>query len=165
MKKSALVLAALLVAVLGACGGDDEEPVAAATPTPAVTPTPAPASEAPSEAPVSQAPASQAPSQAPPSQQPNAHPTAGKATPEEAAQAFYAAWGELDRQTASGFATRAAINEAFSQTRATAEFMGCTEEGDHFACFYYYEGGGLGITVMDTDAYGHIVTDVNYVAD
>jgi hypothetical protein len=155
MKKTALVLAALSVVVLGACGGDDEDPEAAATPTPEVT-TAAPASEAPASA----APASQAPSA-----EPHAGPTAGKATPEEAAQAFYAAWGELDRRAASGFATRAAIDEAFAQTRAQAEFTDCTEEGDHFGCFFYYEGGGLGMTVVDTDAYGYIVTDINYVAD
>lgn len=159
MKKRALFLAALSVVVLGACGGDDEEPVAAATPTPEAT-TAAPASEAPASEAPSEAPASEAPSA-----EPHAGPTAGKPTPQEAAQAFYAAWGELDRRAASGFATQAAIDEAFGQTRAQAEFIDCTEEGDHFACFYYYEGGGLGMTVVDTDAYGYIVTDINYVAD
>lgn len=158
MKTTTIALASALLLALGACGGDDDEPTAAATPTPAAeATTPAPASEAP----VSQAPASQAPA----SSAPNPGPTAGKATPEEAAQAFYAAWGELDRRAASGFATQAAIDEAFGQTRAQAEFTDCTEEGDHFACFFYYEGGGLGMIVRDTDAYGFIVTDISYVAD
>lgn len=89
----------------------------------------------------------------------------GKTTPEEAATAFYADWGELDRASASQYATQEVIDEAFAQQRAQAEFTGCVEEGNHFACFYYYEGGGLGITVVDSDAYGHIVTDVHYVAD
>lgn len=159
MKTKTIVLASALVLALGACGGDDDEPAAAATPTPAAeVTTPPPPSEA---APVSQAPASRAPA----SSAPNPGPTAGKATPAEAAQAFYAAWGALDREAASGFATEAAIDYAFGQRRAEAEFTDCTEEGDHFACFFYYEGGGLGMTVRDTDAYGFVVTEVNYVAD
>ena len=162
MKTKTIALAASLLFALAACGGDDEDPSAAATPTPQPEVTTA--------APESQPPPSEAPSQAPPSQapassEPNPGPTAGKATPEEAAQAFYAAWGELDRRAASGFATQAAIDEAFSGQRAQADFVGCEEEGDHFACFFYYEGGGLGMTVVDTDAYGYIVTDINYVAD
>ncbi|MDQ3916689.1 MAG: hypothetical protein M3323_15380 [Actinomycetota bacterium] len=157
MRRTAFLLAALLVAALGACGGDDEDPAAAATSTPEATAAPAPASEAPA----SEAPASQGPASA----EPNPGPTAGKATPEEAAQAFYADWGELDSVSASGYATQAAIDEAFGQTRAQAEFTDCLEEDDHFSCFFYYEGGGLGMTVVDSDAYGFIVTDVNYVAD
>ena len=89
----------------------------------------------------------------------------GKATPEEAAQAFYADWGELDRRSASEYATQDAIDEAFGQQRAQAEFIDCTEERNHFGCFYYYEGGGLGIIVVDSDAYGYIVTDIRYVVD
>lgn len=161
MKTKTIALAASLLLALVACGGDDEDPAAAATPSPLPEVTTA--------APESQPPPSDAPSLAPPSQipssQPNPGPTAGKATPQEAAQAFYAAWGELDRRAASGFATQAAIDEAFGQTRAQADFVDCTEEEDHFACFFYYEGGGLGMTVRDSDAYGFIVTDINYVAD
>lgn len=43
--------------------------------------------------------------------------------------------------------------------------MGCFEEGNHFLCGYYYEGGALNVVVVDSDAYGHIVTDIFYVAD
>lgn len=143
MKKTAAVAALFLLA---ACGGDDE-PAAQATPTPTATSAP-PASAAP-----------------PQSAQPDPGPTAGKDTPQAAAQAFYADWGELDRASASGYATRAAIDEAFAQTRAQGEFTDCFEEADHFLCSYYYEGGALNITVVDSDAYGWIVTDVGYIAD
>jgi hypothetical protein len=153
MKKTLLCVGAALLLGLGACGGDDE-PAAEATPSPTpVATTAPPASEAP--------PASSAPA----SEEPHAGPTAGKETPQEAAQAFYADWGELDRASASGYATRAAIDEAFGQQRAQAEFMDCLEEADHFVCFYYYEGGGLNIIVRDSDAYGFVVTDVFYIAD
>ncbi len=148
MKKTSAVAALILLA---ACGGDDE-PAAQATPTPAATTAP-PASQAP---PATEAPASDAP---------NPGPTAGKETPEAAAQAFYADWGELDRASASGYATQAAIDEAFAETRAQAEFTDCFEEAHHFLCSYYYEGGALNITVVDSDAYGYIVTDVGYIAD
>jgi hypothetical protein len=152
MRTNLLLVGVLLLA--GACGGDDE-PAERATPTPtAEATTPAPPASAP--------PATTAP---PASEEPVAGPTAGKASPAEAAQAFYADWGELDRLSASGYATQEVIDEAFAQQRAEAEFVDCLEEGDHFSCFYYYEGGGLGITVHDADAYGYIVTDVNYVAD
>ena len=67
--------------------------------------------------------------------------------------------------SASGYATQAAIDEAFAQQRADASFTGCTEEGDHFVCFFYYEGGGLNMTVVDSDAYGFIVIDIKYIAD
>ena len=157
MKKTTLLAAALLIA-LAACGGDDE-PAAEATATPtAVATTAPPASEAP--------PASQAPPTTPPpaSQEPRG-PRNGKQTPEEAAQAFVVDWGELDRREASGYATRAAIDEAFSGQPPQAEFMGCFEEEDHFLCGYYYEGGALNIVVRDSDAYGFIVTDIFYVAD
>lgn len=160
MKPNVIAAAAVVLFVLGACGGDDE-PAATATPTP-------PATSAPpvSEAPASQAPASQAPaSQAPASQAPDAGPTAGKETPEEAAQAFVVDWGELDRREASRYATQAAIDEAFAGQPPQAEFMGCIEDGDRFLCGYYYEGGALNIVVRDSDAYGHIVTDIFYVAD
>ncbi len=141
--------------VLGACGGDDEPAAeAVASPTPQVAPSTAP--------PASETPAA---SEAQASEEPVAGPTAGKATPEAAAQAFYADWGALDHHSASGYATQEVIAEAFALQRAEAEFTGCTEEGDRFVCFYYYEGGGLGITVRDSDAYGFIVTDVAYVAD
>ncbi|MDQ3951801.1 MAG: hypothetical protein M3279_02380 [Actinomycetota bacterium] len=149
--KKLLAAATSVVVVLGACGGDDE-PAARATSTPAAT-TPPPASEAPAE------------SAAPATAEPYAGPTAGKDTPQEAAQAFYADWGELDGASASGYATQAAIDEAFAQQRAQATFSGCTEDGLQFICFYYYEGGGLNITVVDSDAYGWIVTDVGYIAD
>lgn len=155
MTKTLLAAAALVV--LAACGGDDE-PTAAATPDPTTAPvtTAVPATAAPTQPPATPPPASQAPP---------AGPTQGKATPEEAAQSFYVDWGELDRASASGYATRAAIDEAFEMQRARAEFMGCIEETDHFLCGYYYEGGALNITVRDSDAYGFIVTDVGYIAD
>ncbi|MDQ4125449.1 MAG: hypothetical protein M3134_07610 [Actinomycetota bacterium] len=156
MKKT-LALAVVTVA-LAACGGAEEEPAAQATPTPtpvATTPAPPP-TPPPSEAPP--------PTQAP-TQQPQRGPTNGKPTPEEAAQAFVADWAELDRRSASGYATQAAINEAFSGQPPQAEFMGCFEESDHFLCGYYYEGGALNVKVVDTEAYGHIVTDIFYVAD
>ena len=154
MKTNVAIVVALLV--LGACGGNDE-PAASATPTP-------PATSAPPV--VSEAPASQVPaSQAPPSQVPDAGPTAGKETPEEAAQAFVVDWGELDRREASRYATQAAIDEAFAGQPPQAEFMGCIEDGDRFLCGYFYEGGALNIVVRDSDAYGHIVTDIFYVAD
>jgi hypothetical protein len=153
-KRTAFLVAALLA--LGACGGD-EEPTAQATPTPAATTAP-PASEAP---PATPAP----PSSAPESQAPDPGPTAGKATPDEAAQAFVADWAELDRLSASGYATQAAIDEAFSGQPPQAEFTGCIEDVDRFLCGYYYEGGALNVVVRDSDAYGHIVTDVFYVAD
>lgn len=151
------LLAATVLLALVSCGGDDE-PAAQATPTPAVT-TPPPASEAP--------PATEAPpvSEAPASEEPNPGPTEGKQTPEEAAQAFVADWGELDRRSASRYATRDAIDEAFAGQPPQAEFMGCFEEEDHFLCGYYYEGGALNVVVRDSDAYGHIVTDIFYVAD
>jgi hypothetical protein len=160
MRKPLLVLAAALVLGLAACGGDDEEPVAAVTRTPEATAAPTPAPPA-SEAPASEAPASAAPA----SDAPAPGPTAGKATPEDAAQSFFSDWGELDRRSMSGYATQAAIDEALDGAPPNAEFVDCTEEGDHFSCFYYYEGGGLGMTVVDTDAYGWIVTDINFVAD
>ena len=153
MKKTVLATAAVVL-VLGACGGDDD-PAASTTPAPTAAP---PASSAP---PASEAPATEAPA----SQVPLAGPTAGKATPEEAAQAFYRDWGELDRLSASGYATQEVVDEAFALQRAQAEFTDCIDEGDRFVCGYYYEGGGLGITVRDTDAYGYIVTDIHYVAD
>ena len=146
----------LVLVVLGACGGDDG-PAAQATPTPPLTTTPLV-----SEAPVTEAPAASA---APATEEPYAGPTAGKNTPEEAARAFYADWGELDRLSASGYATQAAIDEAFAQQRAQATFSGCNEDDLQFVCFYYYEGGGLNIMVADSDAYGWIVTDTFYIAD
>lgn len=156
MKKTLLV-AALLIA-LAACGGDDE-PLAEASATPAPPATTAPpATEAP--------PASEAPPETPPpaSQEPQG-PRNGKNTPEEAAQAFVADWAELDRAEASGYATQAAIDEAFSGQPPQAEFMGCFEEEQRFLCGYYYEGGALNVVVRDSDAYGHIVTDIFYIAD
>ena len=150
MKKT--MIAGLALAALASCAGDDE-PAARATPTPAPT-TAAPATTAP--------PASSAPAE---SEEPNAGPTSGKRTPEEAAQAFVRAWAELDRRDASGYATQAAIDEAFAGQPPQAEFMGCFEEGNHFLCGYYYEGGALNVVVVDSDAYGHIVTDIFYVAD
>ena len=150
MKKTLLFLAALALA-LAACGGD-EEPAAETTPTPVATTAP-PATPTPP------------PSEAPPTEEPNPGPTDGKPTPEEAAQAFVADWAELDRRSASRYATRAAINEAFSGQPPQAEFMGCFEEGLEFLCGYYYEGGALNVVVVDSDAYGHIVSDIFYVAD
>lgn len=148
---------AVVTFALAACGGGGEEPAAQATPTPTpVATTAPPPSPPPSEAP----PASEAPSQ-----QARSGPRNGKPTPEEAAQAFVADWAELDRRSASGYATQAAIDEAFSGQPPQAEFMGCFEEADHFLCGYYYEGGALNVKVVDTDAYGHIVTDIFYVAD
>lgn len=155
MKKTLVTAAALLALV--ACGGDDE-PVAEATPTPTPVATTPPPSEAP---PASEVPASEAPA----SEEPNPGPTQGKNTPEEAAQAFVADWAELDRRSASRYATQAAIDEAFAGQPPQAEFMGCFEEEDHFLCGYYYEGGALNVVVRDSDAYGHIVTDIFYVAD
>ena len=156
MKKTTIATFALLALV--SCGGDDE-PAAQATPTPAATTAP-PATSAP---PATQAPpASSAPAE---SEEPNAGPTSGKPTPEQAAQAFVADWAELDRRSASGYATQAAIDEAFSGQPPQAEFMGCYEEEDRFLCGYYYEGGALNVVVRDSDAYGHIVTDIFYVAD
>jgi hypothetical protein len=155
MARTALAAAALVV--LAACGGDEPTAPPARTVAPPVRSAP-PATSAP---PASEVPASRAPA----SQVPQAGPTAGKATPEEAARSFYADWGELDRLSASGYATREAIDEAFALQRAQAEFMGCFEEVDHFLCGYYYEGGALNIKVVDTDAYGHIVVDVFYIAD
>ena len=153
MKKTTIV-AAVLAAALAGCGGDDgQEAAAEATPTPTPVATTAPP---PSEAP---------PSSAPESRAPNAGPTDGKPTPDEAALAFVEDWGELDRREASGYATQAAIDEAFAGQPPQAEFMGCIEEGNHFLCGYYYEGGALNIVVVDSDAYGHIVTDIFYVAD
>lgn len=153
MKKSTLV-AAVLALFLAACGGDDEEPAAQSTPTPVAT-------TAPPATPTPPPPASEAP----PSEEPNPGPTAGKPTPEEAARAFVRDWGELDRRSASGYATQAAIDEAFSGQPPQAEFMGCFEEGQEFLCGYYYEGGALNVVVVDSDAYGHIVVDIFYVAD
>ena len=160
MNKTTLAAATAVLALLTACGGEDEpaaQATAAPTPTPVATTAP-PATSAP---PASSAPASSAPASA----APNPGPTNGKQTPQEAAQAFYADWGELDRASASGYATRAVIDEAFGQQRAQAEFMDCLEEDLRFVCFYYYEGGGLNIIVRDSDAYGFIVTDMFYVAD
>lgn len=156
MKKTFSV-AAVLALALAACGGDDE-PAAQATPTPVATTAP-PATTPP---PASQVPASSAPAE---SEEPYAGPTAGKQTPEQAAQAFVVDWGELDRLSASGYATQPAIDEAFAGQPPQAEFTGCIEEGNHFLCGYYYEGGALDIVVVDSDAYGHIVTDIFYVAD
>lgn len=156
MKKT-IAVAAVLVA-LAACGGDDEEPAAQATPSPVATTAP-PETEAP---PPSEAPPA---SEAPASQAPNPQPTEGKPTPEEAAQAFVADWADLDRRSASRYATRAAIDEAFSGQPPQAEFMGCFEEEQRFLCGYYYEGGALNVVVADSDAYGHIVVDIFYVAD
>lgn len=157
MKKTKLFIAGAALIAFAACGGDDE-PAAQATATPAPAATTA--------APVSEAPASQPPaSSAPASQEPYAGPTSGKPTPEEAAEAFVADWAELDRRSASGYATQAAIDEAFAGQPPQAEFMGCLEEGNHFLCGYYYEGGALNVKVVDTDAYGHIVVDIFYVAD
>ena len=153
MKKTMLV-AAVLPLALAACGGDDE-PAAEATPTPVAT----------TEAPASEPPASEAPASPPPASEEPQGPRNGKPTPEEAAQAFVVDWGELDRREASRYATRAAIDEAFAGQPPQAEFMGCFEETDHFLCGYYYEGGALNIVVRDSDAYGHIVTDIFYVAD
>lgn len=157
MKKT-FVLAAALVVLLAACGGGDEEPAAQSTPTPAATTEP-PATPAP---PPSEAPPA---SEAPASQAPNPAPTNGKQTPEEAAQAFVADWAELDRASAAGYATQRAINKAFSGQPPQAEFTGCIEEEMQFWCGYYYEGGALTVVVEDSDAYGHIVTDIFYVAD
>lgn len=152
-----IAVAAVLVLALSACGGDDDETVAEATPTPVATTIPPTTPPPPSEEP----PASTAPA----SEEPNSEPTNGKATPEQAAQAFVVDWGELDRAEASGYATQPAIDEAFADQPPQAEFMGCIEEGNHFLCGYYYEGGALNIVVVDSDAYGHIVTDIFYVAD
>ena len=154
MKKTTIV-GAVLAAALAACGGDDQKAAAEATPAPTPVATAAPP---PTEAP----PASEAPPSSAPA---NEGPTDGKETPEQAAQAFVVDWGELDRREASGYATRAAIDEAFTGQPPQAEFMGCIEEGNHFLCGYYYEGGALNIVVVDSDAYGHIVTDIFYVAD
>lgn len=156
MKKTTL-LAAVVSIALTACGGGDDEPAAQATPTPEVT-TAVPATTAP---PATEAP----PATVAPSEEPYGGPTSGKPTPEEAAQAFVADWAELDRRGASGYATQAAIDEAFAGQPPQAEFMGCFEERNHFLCGYYYEGGALNVKVVDTDAYGHIVIDIFYVAD
>ncbi|HYP22221.1 MAG TPA: hypothetical protein VEV43_01490 [Actinomycetota bacterium] len=43
--------------------------------------------------------------------------------------------------------------------------MGCFEEGQRFLCGYCYEGGALNVVVAHSDAHGHIVVDVFYVAD
>ncbi|HEX2057422.1 MAG TPA: hypothetical protein VHI71_03555 [Actinomycetota bacterium] len=153
--KKRLAVAVLALVALGACGGDDDEPAATATPAattaPPATPTPAPSTPSASTPPATT--------------EPYAGPIAGKATPQEAAQSFFADWGELDRASASGYATQAAIDEAFAQQPPQAQFMDCFEEGNHFLCGYYYEGGALNIVVVDSDAYGWIVTDVFYVAD
>ncbi|HEX2296146.1 MAG TPA: hypothetical protein VHN37_12670 [Actinomycetota bacterium] len=160
--KQTVIAALTSVLLLAACGGDDE-PTAQATPTPPPEATTAPPA---SEAPASEAPASEAPaSEAPASEEPPAGPTNGKTTPEEAAQAFVADWAELDRASASGYATQAAIDEAFSGQPPQAEFMGCIEDGLRFLCGYYYEGGALNVVVRDSDAYGFIVTNIFYVAD
>jgi uncharacterized membrane protein len=152
------IAAVALVLLLGACGGGDDEPAAEATPTPTLVATTAPPATTP--------PPSEAPATPPPaSEEPGAGPTNGKATPEEAAQAFVADWAELDRLSASGYATQAAIDEAFSGQPPQAEFMGCIEDGMRFLCGYYYEGGALNVVVRDSDAYGHIVTRIFYVAD
>lgn len=153
-----LVAAAAALFVFAACGGDDDvEAQTTSTPAPAASTaapsTPPPATTAPPAATVQA------------SEEPYAGPTSGKQTPEEAAQAFVADWAELDRRSASGYATRAAIDEAYAGQPPQAEFMGCFEEADHFLCGYYYEGGALNIRVVDSDAYGFVVTDIFYVAD
>lgn len=150
---------AVVTVALAACGGGDDEPAAQATPTPAPVATTAP--PPPPTPPRSEAP----PASEAPSQQPQSGPTNGKPTAEEAAQAFVADWAELDRRSAARYATQPAIDEAFAGQPPQAEFMGCHEEGQHFLCGYYYEGGALNVVVVDSDAYGHIVTDIFYVAD
>lgn len=144
--KRAIAAVVLLLALAGC--GDEEEPVVAQVTLPPPTTGAPPATTAPPASPA-----------------PFAGPTAGKTTPQAAAQAFYEAWGALDRAAASGFATQAAIDEAFALTRAQADFVDCIPEAELFFCGYYYEGGALTMTVVDTIGYGYIVTDVEYLAD
>lgn len=146
------LLACASLVLLASCGGDEElVPEAVPSPSPVTTETVV-------EEPVDTSPEVEA-------DQPDAQPTAGFLTPQEAALHFYDDWHAQDELAAAGYATQEAIDELFSYPPSNMEFMDCSEEGDHFLCFFYYEGGGMNMTIVDTDAYGYIVTDIGFIAD
>lgn len=158
------VLAASIVVALASCGEDEELADTAPAPSPIETEieevVESPEPEEPEE------PEEEEPEEEePPYDDPAPYPTAGLPTPRQAALHFYDDWHAQDESAASGYATQDAIDELFSHQPSNMEFMGCSEEGDYFSCFFYYEGGGMNMTIVDTDAYGHVVTDIGYVAD
>ena len=139
--------------LLIACGDDPEAP-AEAVPTVTVTTTvtPAPVVETP------------APTETTPAAPPEDGSLAGLSSPELAAQRLYDDWHAQDREFASTYAAPAAVDVLFAQSPGPMEFIGCEPAGDAYDCFYYYEGGGLNIEVVEGEE-GYSVQSVLFVAD
>ena len=146
----ALVLAS--VALLVACGDDGEAPPRAApTVTVTTTVTPAPVVETPE------------PTETPPAT-PSDTSLAGLSSPELAAQRLYDDWHAQDREFASTYTAPAAVEVLFAQPPGPMEFVGCEPIAGAYDCFYYYEGGGLNIEVVEGEE-GYSVQSVLFIAD
>jgi hypothetical protein len=86
--------------------------------------------------------------------------------PEEAAEGLFNAWKTKDRTEAAKFATSEAITSLYSEGGPVGlTFQGCDKQGKGYLCGYYYEGGGLIMTVEGNDAEGYKVTATSFVAD
>jgi hypothetical protein len=90
-------------------------------------------------------------------------------TPEAAAKCLFNAWVDDDKSTARTCAADIAVDELFSHPADGAEtnmtYQGCAEEGLQFRCSWSYDGGAMGMLVVDSDVNGWLVSDLEYVAD
>jgi hypothetical protein len=89
------------------------------------------------------------------------------ASPDAAAKGLYDRWKANDKTGARAYASDAAIDELFARTYTgpELEFMGCTQQGDSYDCAYRAEGGSTHFIVSASASTGWRVTDVNQVAD
>jgi hypothetical protein len=92
-----------------------------------------------------------------------------QATPEAAAMCLFDAWLAGDEAGAQACADDIAIDELFGHPAEGAEdtnvWQGCVEEEAQHRCAWTYPGGSMGMIVVESDAYGWRVADIEYVAD
>jgi hypothetical protein len=89
--------------------------------------------------------------------------------PEAAAQCAFDAWVSGDEAGAQGCADDIAIDELFSQSgadaRSTMTSQGCFDVDEQKRCAWTYEGGSMAMILVESEAAGWRVSDVEYIAD